>query len=173
MGALISDEYLKQQEQMHENPNYGVASVSYAPLVSDIINKTKVETILDYGCGKGRLAGAIDVKHKAELRLYDPAIFEYSLPPKPAELVCCIDVLEHIEPDLLDNVLDDIKSLSTRYAFLTIHTGPAVKTLPDGRNAHLIQEDAMWWLPKIWDRFFINSFSHTPGGFYVVCRHHE
>jgi len=32
---------------------------------------------------------------------------------------------------------------------LRIDTLPARKTLPDGRNAHLIQESQDWWLSKI------------------------
>ena len=33
---LISEEYRKMQQQLHENPNYGVASVGYAPLVAQV-----------------------------------------------------------------------------------------------------------------------------------------
>ena len=28
-------------------------------------------------------------------------------------------------------------------------TGPAEKMLPDGRNAHLIQQPKQWWLDKV------------------------
>jgi hypothetical protein len=42
-------------------------------------------------------------------------------------------------------------------AFITIHTGPAMKHLPDGRNAHLTQEPIEWWLPKLTDRFDIQT----------------
>jgi hypothetical protein len=34
----------------------------------------------------------------------DPVFPEYG-DPKPADLACCIDVLEHVEPKQLDNVL--------------------------------------------------------------------
>lgn len=164
----ISEKYLEQQKELHKNPNYGVASVSYAPLVTQLITQLGVTELLDYGCGKGRLAESIKPEHEMVMELYDPSIEKYSERPSPREMVCCIDVLEHIEPELLDNVLDDLKSLTKKYGFFTIHTGPAVKVLPDGRNAHLIQEDFRWWLPKLWERFNIHSMSHTPGGFYVV-----
>ena len=167
---LISEEYKKEQERLHENPNYGVASVSYAPLVTQIIDKIKPKDMLDYGCGKGRLSQNIQPSSPLTLEMYDPGREEYSERPSPREFVTCIDVLEHIEPDLLDNVLDDLKELTLIHGFFTIHTGPAVKTLSDGRNAHLIQEDFRWWLPKLWERFEIHSFSHTPGGFYVVVK---
>ena len=167
---LISENYRKEQEELHQNPNYGVASVQFAPLVTNIINKLGVTELLDYGAGKGRLAENIRPDHKMEIELYDPARPEWSEAPNPRDFVTCIDVLEHIEPDLLDNVLDDLKRVTRGVGFFTIHTGPAVKTLSDGRNAHLIQEDFRWWLPKLWERFDLHSYQLTPGGFYVVVK---
>jgi hypothetical protein len=47
--------------------------------------------------------------------------------------------------------------------------GPALKTLPDGRNAHLIQEPVEWWLPKIMQRFDLQTFQmSSERGFYVI-----
>jgi hypothetical protein len=39
--------------------------------------------------------------------------------------------------------------------------------LPDGRNAHLIQEPPEWWLPKLLERFDLYTFQRMPGGFAV------
>ena len=153
---LISDDYRKQQAALHENPNYGVASVQYAPLVSQIVNTLGVTHLLDYGAGKLRLFENLKADHKLKLQAYEPAIPQYASPPVPAEMVTCIDVLEHIEPELLDNVLDDLARLTECVLFVTIHTGPALKVLPDGRNAHLTQKPLDWWLPKLWDRFDIH-----------------
>jgi len=167
---LISEEYRKEQEELHKNPNYGVASVSFAPMVTNLINNLGIEEMLDYGAGKGRLAQSIEPDHKIQIELYDPAMPDYSDEPSPRELVACIDVLEHIEPDCLDGVLDDLKRVTKRYGFFTIHTGPAIKVLSDGRNAHLTQEDYTWWLPKLWSRFHIHNFTHTDSGFFVIVR---
>lgn len=166
---LITDSYREQQEKLHENPDYGVASVFYAPQVTKIINGLKVTTVLDYGCGKGRLAQHVFPEHRFAMYQYDPAMPEFAGDPFPVQMVVCIDVLEHIEPECLDDVLDDLARLSLEYAFLTIHTGPAAKTLEDGRNAHLIQEDMRWWLPKIWDRWNIMSCGQSNAGFHVLC----
>lgn len=167
---LISPEYKEQQQQLHENPNYGVASVTYAPLVTQLIDQLQIDEMLDYGAGKGRLAQSIKPERRVIIELYDPAQVDYCEEPNPRDFVTCIDVLEHIEPECLDNVLDDLKRVTKKYGFFTIHTGPAVKVLPDGRNAHLIQEDFRWWLPKIWERFNIHSMTQTKGGFYVLVR---
>ena len=170
MSALISDAYRQQQTELHENPNYGVASVQYAPIVSQICNTLEVQHLLDYGAGKCRLFQNLKVNHKMKLQAYEPAIERLASPPVPAEMVTCIDVLEHIEPDLLDNVLDDLARLTEAVAFLTIHTGPAVKVLSDGRNAHLTQQPMEWWLPKIWERFDIQSVQVTgENAFYVIA----
>jgi hypothetical protein len=165
---LISEKYQKEQEQLHQNPNYGVASVTYAPMVTNLIDKFGVTELLDYGAGKGRLAQSITPDHALSICLYDPGVPELNVVPAPSEMVCCIDVLEHIEPEYLDSVLDDLKRVTQRIGFFTIHTGPAIKTLSDGRNAHLIQEDYTWWLPKLWERFNILSFNKDKHGFWVV-----
>jgi hypothetical protein len=83
-------------------------------------------------------------------------------------MVACIDVLEHIEPDCLDDVLDHLAGLVQRLGFFTVHTGPAIKVLPDGRNAHLTQQPARWWLPKLLDRFDLMMFQKTEQGFWVL-----
>lgn len=170
MSALISEEYRAQQQALHENPDYGLASVHYAPLVSQIVNTLGVHHLLDYGAGKCRLFENLKADHKLKLQAYDPGVEKLSSAPVPAEMVTCIDVLEHIEPELLDNVLDDLARLTEVVAFLTIHTGPAVKVLPDGRNAHLTQQPLEWWLPKIWERFDLHSVQVTgEHAFYVVA----
>lgn len=167
---LITKEYQQEQQELHKNPHYGVASKHYAPLVAQVINKTGVDNILDYGAGKGQLGQSLigQVGHKIQIEHYDPAIPDWSEEPSERDLVCCIDVLEHIEPDLIDNVLDHLQEKTRFMGFFTIHTGPAVKELSDGRNAHLIQESSNWWLPKLLDRFELLSFNKTSDGFYVI-----
>lgn len=157
----ISASYLEQQRKLHENENYGVASIQYAPLVSQVVNTLQVHHLLDWGCGKGRLFQNLKADHKMKLQAYDPAVERFSTPPIPAEMVTCIDVLEHIEPELLDETLDELARLTEAVVLLTIHTGPAVKVLDDGRNAHLTQQPIEWWLPKIWERWDLHTVQVT------------
>ena len=169
-ARLITEDYRKMQQELHRNPHYGVASKSYAPLVARFLQQYQATRLLDYGAGKGRLGQTLDDMYENPLVIhhYDPAIPEWSAPPQPCPLVACIDVLEHIEPDLLDNVLDDLKRVTARAGIFTVHTGPAVKVLLDGRNAHLIQKPASWWLPKFLERFELVNFNRVSQGFYVV-----
>jgi hypothetical protein len=167
--ALISDEYRRMQERLHENPQYGVASVSFAPLVEEFLVATGSTEFLDYGSGKGRLGLVLRERLKRPITVhhYEPAVPAWSRPPAPCPFVACIDVLEHIEPHLLDNVLDDLKRVTIGVGIYTVHTGPADKALPDGRNAHLIQQPPSWWLPKLMERFDVMSYTRLPSGFWV------
>lgn len=169
--ALISPEYALQQQYLHDNTEYGTASIKYAPLVTEIVNRLEITHLLDYGCGsRMNLIKHIKPKHKLQYQAYDAGVLELSGMPVPAQMVACIDVLEHIEPEYLDNVLDHLASLTEAVAFLTIHTGPAGKKLPDGRNAHLIQEPIEWWLPKITQRFDIQTVQlRHANAFYVIA----
>jgi hypothetical protein len=152
----ITAEYLQQQKQLHQNPDYGVASIEFAPLVIKIATDSQAKSISDYGAGKRNLWKTMEKLGKTEFQYfpYDPVFPEYG-PPKPADLVCCIDVLEHVEPAYLEAVLDDLKKIIVNVGLLSVHTGPAIKKLEDGRNAHLIQKPASWWLPHFCERFEI------------------
>jgi len=52
------------QAKLHENPEYGVASVAYAPIVDEIIKNHNITNLLDYGAGKCRLKDAIKCRCK-------------------------------------------------------------------------------------------------------------
>jgi hypothetical protein len=167
--ATISDDYLRMQRELHQNPNYGVASIGYAPIVRGLMQQFAVKSLSDYGAGKQNLKKKLDELGSGpfEYLPYDPAFPEYGT-ARPADLVCCIDVLEHVEPDLLENVMLDLKAIVQKFGFFTIHTGAAVKHLADGRNAHLIQKPASWWLPILCRHFEIVHLQGSPGGFWIV-----
>lgn len=133
---LISDEYRKQLQELHSKTSFGSGSRKHRERVKSF----KLPDILDYGCGKATLEMG---------RKYDPAIPEYAADPDPADLVVCTDVLEHIEPDCLDDVLKHIHSKMRVKGFFIIALCHASKNLPDGRNAHLIVESEGWWRGRI------------------------
>lgn len=173
MGLTITEDYRKLQMGLHKNPNYGVASLQFAPLIADIIKQAKIGSVSDYGAGKKNLlVGLKNLNMSPEYKPYYPAFPEYG-PPQSADLVCCIDVLEHIEPDLIDSVLIELAGITNNIGFFSIHMGPAGKVLADGRNAHLIQRPTSWWLPKLCKHFDILSLqSHKimGNGFWVIVR---
>ena len=174
---LITEEYREAQKKLHENPEYGTASVGFAQLVARLIDQYEVDELLDYGAGKLRLLKTIADKRLVSRKFryvpYEPADERYDNQPMPCEMVTCIDVLEHVEPELLDNVLDDLKRVTGWIGFFTVHSGPAAKVLPDGRNAHLTQQDMGWWLPKFCDRFDVQTVQKIPSGFWILVQKKE
>ena len=156
--SLITEDYAALNKQMHaQKKHYGASSGKWAGQVRELYTAMKADSLLDYGCGKGHLAQQLPFTIKE----YDPAITGKDKTPEPAALVVCTDVLEHIEPECLEDVLDDLKRVTREVLFVTIATRPANKHLPDGRNAHLIVESASWWLPKLMERFELRNFSNV------------
>ena len=92
-------------------------------------------------------------------------------PAHPADLVICIDTLEHIEPDYLDAVLTDLMRCTKKVGYFIINTKAAGKTLPDGRNTHLIQEGKDWWKERIEKYFTIpkKGFQEKGPHLYVIA----
>lgn len=150
--ALITDDYRQEQRRLHAlaagRGGYGDKSFNYAYLVSGIALIERCSTILDYGCGKGSLAREL-VRASFNCFQYDPAVPAHSAPPNPADLVVCLDVLEHVEPECLDDVLRNIRRLTRKVAFLAIATRPSSKTLTDGSDAHLIIRPGDWWRAQL------------------------
>lgn len=168
--TTISKDYLVQQKQLHGNDRYGIASLSYAPLIIDILEVTGYRTVCDYGAGKCRLGAELKKKIKSlEYFPVDPAFPEYGVATS-AEFVACIDVLEHIEPEYLDSVIAELAKVTNNIGLFSVHTGPARKFLADGRNAHLIQQPASWWLNKLLPYFDIIQLTPVKRGFWVIVQ---
>jgi len=149
--TLITKAYRRQQEAMHADPRgYGGKGDKWAAHVAGLANEAFAATILDYGCGQGSLKRALKGWDVAE---YDPAIKGKSAAPDPADLVVCTDVLEHVEPDCIDAVLDDLRRVTLKRAFIVVSLVPAGKTLPDGRNAHILLQPKAWWAEQLGRRF--------------------
>jgi methyltransferase family protein len=166
MGAKITPEYLELNRKLHATGDYGVVGSKWAPVVLQFCDMLKTRDILDYGCGQRTLEKTLGFP----IRNYDPCIPGLDTPPEPADFVACTDVLEHIEPECLDAVLDDLRALTREAALFVIANRPARKVLADGRNAHLIQEGMDWWLPKLSSRFRIHQAEGTPQELVIVVR---
>lgn len=151
---LISDEMLAQNVGLHDDGDYGKSGHKYAQNVLGILIGLAGDSsprMLDYGCGQRKLTEELrSLGWEGAITHYDPAIKKYSeIPTDQFDLVTCTDVLEHIEPSKLDSVLEHIRSLTLRVTYLDIATRKANKMLPNGINAHLIQESPMWWWRRV------------------------
>ncbi len=152
---VITAKYKEMNRVLHEEqPFYGRSGKKWAPYLTHLEGRD----VLDYGCGKGSLASRLPFP----IAEYDPAIPGKDALPEPHDVVVCTDVLEHIEPECLDSVLAHLRSLIKVEGFFVISTRPARKTLPDGRNAHLIIQPWEWWAAKLREYFRIVEFEIDP-----------
>lgn len=164
---MISDNYKAQLAQLHsEKEDFGTSSPMYAPIIRNIIQRYQPEGLLDYGAGKQALKTALGINDG--YFAYDPCIPEISAKPEPQDLVVCTDVLEHVEPYHLQEVLSDLQRCIKKVGFLAIHTGAALNVLPDGRNAHIIQEPARWWLQHLIRRWNVEAFERDKYGCWAI-----
>ncbi len=159
--SLITDEYKKLNEALHENPHYGSNNAHrWVKVINDLTWEYETFSVLDYGCGKGNLS---KIMTKMSVHNYDPAVPEFSATPVPEDIVICTDVMEHIEPECLDNVIEDLKRVTNIVLVVNIALRPAKKHLADGRNAHLIVEDIEFWQDKFLKYFDLQTINGTNG----------
>ena len=152
---LISPEYKKQLVKLHkENEDWGTGPRGNIIRICRWLYQNDIKELLDYGCGKGEnLMRFLPIS----VVNYDPAIPEWSWDPDPEDYVLCTDVLEHVEPEYIENVVKHLVSKFRKRAFITISLKKARETLPDGRNAHLIIEPFEWWVNLIKKYAFIEQ----------------
>ena len=157
--GLITETYRELNQRLHQGGMFGRRGDRWAPSVRKIARAHGLSDLLDYGCGQGALKKALRAARwggsALQVREYDPAIAGKDALPAAADLVVCTDVLEHIEPELLGNVLEHLRSVTRCLLFAVVSTRPAKKTLEDGRNAHLIVQPDSWWRPQFARRFGI------------------
>lgn len=168
---LISEDYCSQLVRMHQGcATFGVSAAPYLQMIRKLAGKHAVTELLDYGCGKRLVSRYLGGEYTVQE--YDPGCLAVAVPPQPAPMVVCLDVLEHVEPHLLEHVLDHLANLTGTVALFSISTRPAAKTLPDGRNAHLIVQDREWWISRVRNHFDVadcGAMKHDQG-VWIVCR---
>ena len=158
---LISEEYRSLNAELHESSEeFGNKNNFLArelPVSIAILNKLfNYKSVLDYGCGKGLILDALHEKLlplKMNVQGYDPCVKKFAEPPRPADILLCTDVLEHVEPEKTECVLNHINTLTTGVCYLIIDLLPAAKTLADGRNAHINLQTTGWWLSTLSSKF--------------------
>ncbi len=135
--------------QLHEERRYGNTAVRMRRFVEPWMQLANPGSVLDYGAGQGGFVDILDLPSAVVRDSYDPAIPQIAArPERTYDMVVCIDVMEHIEPNEVADVLADIATFAPKALFI-IDTQPARATLPDGRNAHTTLEPASWWKRQI------------------------
>ena len=155
------DDLIAQYRQMHDSSPDMFAGLSLMPHIHRIkrlIDQTGAKTILDYGCGKGKqyerpitvgkeTFDNLEAFWGVEVFKYDPGYEPFShFPGGTFDGVICTDVLEHSETsnEAVGNVWT-LFSHARAFVFASISCREAIKTLPDGRNAHTCIETPEFW----------------------------
>lgn len=164
VNKFYSQEYLDIIQAEHSKGEWGRRGGGMYKRIHKLLQQNNLTSFLDYGSGHGSLRKALEQDFPGEYNVieYDPGIPEKNVIPEPCEFVTCIDVLEHIEKEYVDNVLDDLKRVTSNILYLTISTRQANRVLRGkgyAINAHVTVEPPHWWIEKIHSRFKIISFS--------------
>jgi len=165
-----SPEYQRLLRELHDREN-SFGGGKHVLTVAQVMKTLNVQSVSDYGAGKMRLEEALRKEFGLQFSYfpYDPAFPEYGS-PMPADLVCCIEVLEHVELEMIDAVLKQLAEITMKWGFFTIHCSNSSKSLADGRNAHILQRPTPWWLARLSNYFDIQWLNKTgPDSFAVIA----
>lgn len=144
---MISESLKQAYADIHKNTAFGKRAKIPAYL-KEFIKEHDPKSILDFGCGKGNLVKILrECYPLIEVTGYDPANPEFDQPYNNVDMIISTDVLEHVEPENIEKLIDNLCDNSALQYHL-ISCAPAKLILPDGRNAHLIQESPDWWKDK-------------------------
>jgi hypothetical protein len=164
--TLVSKEYKKVLEKEHNNSIWGVMAGNMIQTLEKFLLDNNAKEVLDYGSGSSSFKNNLSLKN-INVYEYDPGVPGKDISPDPRDYTICIDVLEHIEPTLIDNVLQDLARVTKIQGYFTIAMYPASRILSDGRNAHLIVESFSWWVEKLCKYFNIITLSEVNKQLYV------
>ncbi len=163
---LITEDYADQNRQLHlMREDYGsYGGMRFAGEVFRLCAELETTDVLDYGCGKATLNQQLPFA----VQCYDPCLPKYEEEPSPADIVVCTDVLEHVEPECIEDVLEHIHSLTKKVLLLNVAMYEAEKQLPDGRNAHVLVRPLEWWQDMLrpdWETLMMQSREDFTGIF--------
>lgn len=137
-----------------ETPGYGTGSY-WRPQILEQAGKIGASTVLDMGCGKGRM---VHLLRKAGLKAdgFDPSVDEWNATQvlqKTYDMVLSVDVAEHWAPGTVKPELKRLRDLAIKQVFLVISCRSAHHHLPDGRNCHLSVHPPEWWKTRVEEVF--------------------
>ena len=161
-GARWTPEYAAMQREMHDVGNYGLWGDFNVEFVGRAIvpvyqSIRRPVTVLDYGAGSGALGDELETLFKAvTVTRYDPFAPKWRDGAEPGvhDVVNCSDVMEHVEPQCVDNTLRYIDDRTRYIATFAIGIEEADKNLPNGDNAHITLRSPQWWARKL-QKYFV------------------
>lgn len=157
-NIYIQDKYHGLRAVMDpDNPHVGGNlregdPVSFAPRLYEwMVKRLSVRTMMDIGSGNGLVADnfsrlgvksiAVDgCKPNCDLAVHPTIHWDITKGPIycPVDLIWCVEMLEHVEEQYVDNLLDTFSA--AKYIFVT-HAGP-----DEGGHHHVHLKDSKYWV---------------------------
>jgi hypothetical protein len=155
----ITREYQEHLATMHASDrSWGSSAIRFGgpDILGLIMQRKYIRTVLDFGCGKGLMGEFVAeaLPGRVEWFEYDPGIpGKDKLPDGRFDMVLTCDVLEHVEPEHLD---DTLRQIADRAQFVMYNNIACTPTNNDfttgphaGKNIHLIVKPPIWWRDRI------------------------
>jgi tetratricopeptide (TPR) repeat protein/SAM-dependent methyltransferase len=154
----------------------------------DTLRKHSVRTILDAGCGSGKLMWRLMNDYPGEFDVHGFDITDNCLDPcfgnikdrvltlgclwnpddftKVYDAVICCDVMEHIPTERVPAVLANLRKSTRRFAFFSISVVPdSFGPMLIGEALHLTVQKPNWWFAKLaLAGFKMTSYATGRGG---------
>jgi hypothetical protein len=165
MDKYISKEYLNKIVDFRENKykTWGGAVSTKVPQIYKYIVQEDCKSVLDYGSGNSDFKKTVEnlyPDYDFKIVEYEPSIPDLNVDPDVCDMTICVDVLEHVEPDKIDNVLSHIKEKTNKLCFLSICVVESHGKFNDGTNLHILVKPVEWWTEKLNEKFdTINAVS--------------
>jgi cyclopropane fatty-acyl-phospholipid synthase-like methyltransferase len=165
-------DYKETYTNLFSTKNYSIHNFNELryQITNDVVKKNNVKNIIDIGSGRGVLLDFL-IEENPEIKILstdlenfhnlnfdfrkidlsdNKTFFEVN---EKYELLSCLDVLEHLEENLLDDVFSWFSKISENQV-LTIANHSEIL---NGKEIHLIQENLDYWEPIILNHLEIIS----------------
>ena len=164
---------LDQHRVMHEEGEKATAERSGRPAeitfdgrslkkeigpIGKLVKETGAKDILDYGAGKGVHYQPYEGEPEesrfrsqpawpgVKVACFDPCYKPFSGPYEGQfDGVICTDVVEHIPPEDVPWILDELFKAAKKFVYVATVSFPAKKSLNNGDNAHSTIAAPAWW----------------------------
>lgn len=165
-------DYKETYTKLFSTKNYSIHNFNELryQITNDVVKKNNIKNIIDIGSGRGVLLDFL-IEENPEIKILstdlenfhnlnfdfkkidlsdNKTFFEVN---EKYELLSCLDVLEHLEENLLDDVFSWFSKISENQV-LTIANHSEIL---NGKEIHLIQENLDYWEPIILNHLEIIS----------------
>lgn len=138
----------------HKNPASMQYGHEYVEQVKNYKDELLAESVLDWGCGQGTLKFHYFDRYPdddVEFNEYDPAVYgKCDKRPEKADLVTCINVLEHVEPKCIKWALLEAYNRCLKGCFIVISLKKRenLELKPEVDVYRTIQ-GGDWWIKRI------------------------